>query len=564
MPNPHEYSASSQAEQPQSSQSSQSSQRPDGLPTPERDAASGAVDPSAPSANGHRRATTGVTSAGGASGSRSAARPAFRPVGAPIRVRREQAAEQAEPARESAAAEVVEAVEAVERALLRRLARLWKTVFVNREFALLWWGQAISSVGDYVWDTALVLWIADRLALNKSWAPLAISGVIIAAATPQIVVGPLAGVFVDRWDKRHTLVVSTGLQAVFAILLIPPVLGLHLPWAGSARLPVFWELGVIYADVALITICSQFAIPAQLALIKDIAPEDKEDQAQEMTQALQGLAVVIGPPVAAALVFGVGIGWALLLNSLSFAVSFIAVNAMRTPRATRSVKDGERGDFLRELLDGVRYVLGRTVLRTILVSEALTWLGFGALQTLGYFFITENLHASPSMYGWFGADFGVGAIIGGLLVTFIGQRVGLERILYIALITSGVFVIIMSHVTSFALALVAAFFFGVSATAILVTAGPLAIDATERRFIGRVMAVLNPTGRLAAFISVVLTGALVSTVLAGFHADVLGIHFGPVDTVFTGTGLLAVAGGLYVWRALASSPSPQHEPERRV
>lgn len=538
MPNPHEYPAASSAEEPQS---------------PQR--AGDALDPSA---DGHSQSadTAELAELSRADGARArpVTRPDFRPVGAPIRVRKRQMDAASEPAR---------TVEAVEQALLRRLLQLWTTVFINREFTLLWWGQAISSVGDYVWDTALVLWIADRLARNQSWAPLAISGVIVAAAAPQIVVGPLAGVFVDRWDKRRTLVVSTALQGVFAVLLIPPVLGIPLPGVGSAHLPIFWELGVIYADVALITVCSQFAIPAQLALIRDIAPDEKEDQAQEMTQALQGLAVVIGPPLAAALVFGVGIGWALLVNALSFAVSFIAVNAIRAPRSARSVQAGERGHFMQELLDGVRYVLSRTVLRTILISEALTWLGFGALQTLGYFFITENLHAPPSMYGWFGADFGVGAIIGGLLVTFVGQKVGLERILYIALVTSGVFVIIMSHVTSFGLALVAAFFFGVSATAILVTAGPLAIDATERQFIGRVMAVLNPAGRLAAFVSVVLTGALVSTALAGFHATILGIHFGPVDTLFTGTGLLAVAGGVYAWRTFASAPSPEGKPQQR-
>src|SRR5512146_903757 len=103
MPNPRKYSAPSSAEQPRSPQ------QPKGLPGSERDAASGAVDPSA---NGHRAA--------GAAGSRSAARsatrpstrpstrPAFRPVGAPIRVRRERAA----------AHESTGAVEAVEQALL--------------------------------------------------------------------------------------------------------------------------------------------------------------------------------------------------------------------------------------------------------------------------------------------------------------------------------------------------------------------------------------------------------------------------------------------------------------
>ncbi|HZC07243.1 MAG TPA: MFS transporter [Ktedonobacterales bacterium] len=492
----------------------------------------------------------------------SRGRPAFRPVGAPIRTRREHRGEQS-----SAAPRVgVEPRAGAEkRPQQGRLARLAWTVFINRDFALLWWGQTISSVGDYTWDTALVLWIANTLARNQSWAPLAISGVIIAAALPQIVVGPIAGVFVDRWDKRKTMVIATALQAIFAILLIPPVIGLPLPLIGSTRLPTFWALGVIYADVALITICSQFYIPAQLALIKDIAPEDKEDQAQEMTQAIQGLAVVIGPPVAAALVFGVGVGWALLLNALSFVVAFAAVFAIRAPDAASSLQPGETGHFSREFRAGIGYVLNHTVLRTILVAESLTWLGFGALQTLGYFFITENLHATPSMYGWFGADFGVGAILGGLLVTFVGHRIGLERVLWVALVTSGVFVIVMSHLTSFPLALVAAFFFGVTATAIIVTAGPLAIDATERQFIGRVMAVLNPVGRLAAFLSVILAGALVSTVLAGFHATILGIHFGPVDTIFTGTGLLAVAGGVYArltLRHATRDATPARESDR--
>src|SRR5262249_15433296 len=84
--------------------------------------------------------------------------------------------------------------------------------FINRNFALLWWGQAISSIGDYAWDTALVLWIATFLAKGRPWAPLAVSGVLLAAALPQIVVGPIAGVFVDRLDKRRTMIGATCLQ----------------------------------------------------------------------------------------------------------------------------------------------------------------------------------------------------------------------------------------------------------------------------------------------------------------------------------------------------------------
>jgi len=161
-------------------------------------------------------------------------------------------------------------------------------------------------------------------------------------------------------------------------------------------------------------------------------------------------------------------------------------------------------------------------------------------------------------------------VVGAVLVVAIGKRIGLAQLLWISLVASGLFVIIMSHLTSLYPALGAAFLFGVFTTAVIVTAGPLALDSTSREFVGRVTAVINPIGRLAALISVALAGSLVSTVLHGFHASVLGITFGPVDTIFTGMGLLAVLGGIYVRvslhsmidRPMPSTGDPSPEPAR--
>jgi MFS family permease len=478
----------------------------------------------------------------------------FRPVGSPLRYPAASSHEAAPPA-----------------ATMRwQWEHLVRAAFINRNFSLLWWGQAISGVGDYAWDTALVLWVASYLAAGQSWAPLAVSGVILAAALPQIVVGPIAGVFVDRWDKRRTIIIMAALQVIIATLLVLSALNISFPYLGSAQSESLWRIVAVYIDVILLSSCAQFFIPAQFALIKDIVPEKQQDKALETSQAIQGLAVIIGPPVAAALVFGLGVAWALVLNVASFVVVLLAILAIKSPPSAHSLAPGEAGHFSREFLDGLGYVIHHRVLRTILIAEVLTWLGFGALQSLGYFFITGNLHAPASDYGLLGADFGVGAIAGALLVRFLGQRIGLARLLWIALVTSGLFVIVMSHLTSLYPALVAAFLFGVSTTAIIVTAGPLALHGTSREFVGRVMAVINPLGRLAALVSVVLAGYLVSAVLRGFHANVLGISFDPVDTVFTGMGLLAVAGGIYarislreIAQTMPSSPEPSSGRSKR-
>lgn len=521
----------------------------DSLPEKQKIHAAQSTSPTSPA-----RTLSGTLPNPGSQDGREKMRVPFRPAGAPVRCPAESSAFQAEARAGSP---------------VRRVQHLFQAAFINRNFALLWWGQAISSVGDFAWDTALVLWVATFLVAGQSWAPLAVSGLVLAAAVPQVVVGPIAGVFVDRWDKRKTMILMAGLQAIFAVLLVLAA-SFTLPVIGHVELPLGWRLGVVFTDVALLASFAQFFIPAQLALIKDIVPKPKGDQALEIFQAIQGLSVIIGPPVAAALVFGLGVGWALILNALSFLVVFLATYAIQAPPSAHSLAPGEAGHFSREFLDGVGYVVRNVVLRTILVGEVLTWLGFGALQSLGYFFITGNLHTPASNYGYFGADFGVGAIVGAVLVTIIGKRVGLARILWVGLVTSGLFVVVMSHLTSFYIALGAAFLFGITASAVLVTAGPLALDSTPREYVGRVTAVINPLGRMAALLSVALAGSLVSTVLRGFHASILGIAFDPVSTIFTGMGVLAVLGGLYarinlpkiidIRRQLFSESSPQQLP----
>ena len=87
-------------------------------------------------------------------------------------------------------------------------------LLANRNFVLLWLGQAISRLGDTVFDFTLLLWIAAVLARQEPWAPLAVSGVLVAQTLPMILVGPVAGVFVDRWDKRRLMLWMDLLRAL--------------------------------------------------------------------------------------------------------------------------------------------------------------------------------------------------------------------------------------------------------------------------------------------------------------------------------------------------------------
>ena len=132
-------------------------------------------------------------------------------------------------------------------------------VLINRNFALLWSGQVISNIGDYLFSTTAVLWIATSLASGQDWAPLAVSGELIALTTPIFLIGPVAGVFVDRWEKRRTMLRMDALRALLSLALVPFTLlaGTHV---------ATWQLVALYASIALTAACSQFFNPSRLAL----------------------------------------------------------------------------------------------------------------------------------------------------------------------------------------------------------------------------------------------------------------------------------------------------------
>src|SRR6202167_3367836 len=115
---------------------------------------------------------------------------------------------------------------------------------INRNYARLWYGQAVCAVGDTVFGTTLVLWVSQDLAGGRSWAPAAVSGILVAATAAFALVGPLAGVFVDRWNRKSTMMVTEVIRAVMVAgltgLSLVPVRDLPVGlWLGAAYVGVF-------------------------------------------------------------------------------------------------------------------------------------------------------------------------------------------------------------------------------------------------------------------------------------------------------------------------------------
>jgi MFS family permease len=442
---------------------------------------------------------------------------------------------------------------------------LWR----NRNWRLVFAGMAVSLLGDNIFDVTIVLWVATRIANGQTWAPLAVGGALIAVAAPVMLVGPFAGVFVDRWDRRRTMLFADLVRAVLiASLLVLPLI--------EDRLSITVELACLYGVLALASGMAQFFNGARFALLAAIMPPSDQPRASGMAQTVVALAGIIGPPLAAPLLFSVGVGWALAANSVSFLISFALIYAMRVPAresvgsadAAAAPESTQRPSFRREFVEGARFFVRSAVLRSLMIAVVVATLGAGALNALDVFFVTDNLHTSAGALGTLGAAFGLGSVVGALTATAIGNRIKPNGLFWTTFAITGFAIMAYSRAQNLTTALVLLVVAGVPLAILNSVAGPILLSAAPQHLLGRVMSVFNPIQQVAAIIGMALVTYLASTSLRGLDLNLAGVHFGRIDSVFFAAGILFVLCGVWVGfplraaarRGTAAGPATPTEP----
>ncbi len=429
---------------------------------------------------------------------------------------------------------------------------------VNRDFARLWYGQAISSIGDFVFDTTLTLWIATELLAGSHWAPAAVSGLMLCAFIATMVIGPLAGVFVDRWSLRSTLLRSEVIRIVVVGTLALITL---LP---QKSLPVAVWLVLLYAVVLVVNSAGQFFNPARFATIGEIVHgEADRAKAFGLGQATAATAVILGPPIAAPLLFALGIKWAMFINCASYLVSYFAIRSIRFPaadsaRAAGSTADAapaagsasERTRWFEEFADGVRTFARNRFLIALLAVMVISSLGTGALTALMVFFVTDNLHVSAGLLGILWMAYGAGAVSGSLLSGRLTKLLHARNITWLGLILGGIGIATLSRQTHFPLAVAVMFLMAIPVAVMNAGISPQLLAVTPKEFTGRTMAVINPIVTAASMISVVVAGSLASTTLRTLNTHLLGLHITRIDAIFLTSALLILAAGIYAYFTL--------------
>jgi len=282
----------------------------------------------------------------------------------------------------------------------------------TRNFALLWWGGLISNMGDWMLLVGLSYEVYRRT--ESTLGPM---GTVVSFLLPSILLGSIAGVFVDRWDRRRLMV---WVNVILAVLLLPLLL-----------LDV---TGVWIAFLVLVasSCVEQLFQPAQVALV----PRLIEDTGAELIQAnsligvSQHLSRLIGPAVGGvAFAFG-GLLAVVLADAASFLFSAAMIALIRGPSfrpvRTESIEHAATSAWHRltlEWRDGLRVMRSQPILRALLYFMSITRIGEGLTIVLFVPWVVVALHSDQAGYGWLLSTQAIGGLAGAIVIGRYAKRI---------------------------------------------------------------------------------------------------------------------------------------------
>jgi Na+/melibiose symporter-like transporter len=272
----------------------------------------------------------------------------------------------------------------------------------------------ISLTGDWVLRVGLAYYI-----YVLTGSTLASALMLLASFIPQIALSSLAGVFVDRWDSKRTMVVANLLLAAGLL----PLLAVH----SAGRV---W---IVYTVMAVESCVQQFFLPAQQSLLPALVDDASLVTANALNGQAGDVSRLVGSAVGGILAAAGGIAALAFADIASFLlaavlISRIASQRAASQRAARGPAAGKRTLSARlaqlrgEWADGLRLATRERVLRVVLIFLAVTCVGEGIMATLFAPFVRSVLHGSGQDFGIIVSAQAIGGIAGGLLAASIGNR----------------------------------------------------------------------------------------------------------------------------------------------
>jgi MFS family permease len=267
----------------------------------------------------------------------------------------------------------------------------------HRNFRLIWIGLLLSMTGSMMQNAAL-LWQVSLL-VRPEQKGLALGIVGLVKVLPIVVFSMISGVVADAWDRRKLMLFTQTGSAVVA---------LALAWLSFRGLTVVWP---IYALAALSSAIGAFDLPARQALLPMLVPREDLPNAITLNTTMMQMASVGGPALGGLVIAVTSVGWAYVVNAVSFGFVILALVAMRNLPARPPSRAGERDDVsFSAALEGLRFVFRSQLIRSTMLLDFFATF-FSSATALLPIFAQDILHVGATGYGWLYAAPAAGALV---------------------------------------------------------------------------------------------------------------------------------------------------------
>lgn len=390
------------------------------------------------------------------------------------------------------------------------------TVLRNRNYFLLWTGGLISSLGDWVLMGALPFYVYAR-----TGSPLATGLTFAASVLPWILLSSVAGVFVDRWDLKRTMIMADLSRAALMLLLL---LVTVVP-------SLFW---LVY-PVSFVEACiTQFFNPASITLLPRVVDKELLQEANALGSFSGSLSRLVGPLLGGVLLALMGPASIMIADGISYVCSAVMIMLVIVPpsfakKEYEQMPSRSIAAYWQDWLEGLGTVKENSTLRILFLVIAVAALADGVINALFVIFPAAVLHLGSTQYGEILTALGVGSLIGSFLVGLFAKKIPPVRVIWGGLFGKGLTYLLVFNSRSFLLILLIFILSGTPGVGWQISAQTLIQTTAEERLRGRVF---GAYGAILALFLLIGTGL----------GSALAVSLQIVPVLDIGCGLLLVAG----------------------
>ena len=398
--------------------------------------------------------------------------------------------------------------------LVRRLGRVMDAyggVIRSRSYFPLWLGQLASSFGDTVHYIALVV-----LVFQLTGQGVAVAGLVAVEIVPVLLLGPVAGVVIDRFDRKAILVGADLFRAALALSLL-------------------WPQGVwhAYLVAAGLTAGATFFNPTVQAVIPSLTTDEQRLAANSVAWSSGRLVQIVASALAGGLIAFLGTGPAFALNAATFVLSALLVGTLTIPsHAGRIAADATRGlgSYLGDMRAGLAFAARDRFVSRLLPVQALASFAVGGTGAMLVILSERHLQLPPAGFAWLIGVIGAGALVGPLIPNALARDYRDTRWLFLPYVIRGVGDVLLAVVTPLPVALLILFVYGLNTSIGVVVFNSVVQASVPDEVRGRVFTLLDVTWNAMRLLSLGLSGLVV---------DLVGVR-----PVFWAGGTLLVLAGL--------------------